>query len=216
MGKHHGNQFPGESADYRIARDALLEREIELREQLAEVAKLRRDLPPGGSLKEDYVFEEGARDLTDESTRTKTRFSELFSAGKNSLFVYSFMYPPDADQGCPMCTSFLDGLNGSASHIGDRMNIAVVAKAPIGKIRSWGRGRGWHNLRLLSSGGTSYNADYFAEHPEWGQMPAINVFRKQDEEIRHFYSAELLYSTTAEGQHPRHADLLCRSGTSSI
>ena len=49
--------FPGESADYRAARDRLLEQEIELRRAMEAVAAARRELPPGGVVPEDYVFE---------------------------------------------------------------------------------------------------------------------------------------------------------------
>jgi predicted dithiol-disulfide oxidoreductase (DUF899 family) len=40
--------FPGESAEYRAARDRLLDQEIELRRAMEAVAEARRRLPPGG------------------------------------------------------------------------------------------------------------------------------------------------------------------------
>ena len=206
MGTHHDKRFPGESDGYRNARDELLAAEMKLRAQLEEVAKMRRGLPPGGKLKEDYVFEEGAAGLEDQETVRQVRFSELFENGKNSLIVYSFMYGPDWDQACPMCTSLLDSLDRNAPHVQDRVNLAVVAKAPIHMIRSWASGRGWSNLRLLSSANNSYNLDYFAETPEGEQLPDINVFQKSGEGIHHFYNAELFFVPPEEGQHPRHAD----------
>ena len=48
--------FPGESAAYRAARDRLLDQEVELRRATEAVAASRRSLPPGGAIKEDYVF----------------------------------------------------------------------------------------------------------------------------------------------------------------
>jgi predicted membrane metal-binding protein len=39
-------------------------------------AALRRALPLGGAIPEDYVFDEGAVDLQDSQTARKTRFSE--------------------------------------------------------------------------------------------------------------------------------------------
>jgi len=208
MGKYHQKKFPGESEAYRKARDILLEEEIKLRKLLEEVSSLRRSLPLGGKLKEDYTFEEGAAELSDQTKTRETRFPELFEQGKNSLIVYSFMYPPDAETPCPMCTSLLDGLNGSAPHARNRVNFVVIAKAPIYRIRSWSRDRNWKNLRLLSSGKNSYNKDYFAEDPEWGQIPAINVFRKTNEGVYHSYNAELFYAPDEKGQHSRHVDLL--------
>jgi len=49
--------FPNESAEYRTARNALLDTEIALRRQLEAVAAQRRALPPGGEGPEDYIFE---------------------------------------------------------------------------------------------------------------------------------------------------------------
>lgn len=78
MGKFHQKRFPGESEAYRQARDELLSAEIALRKHVEEVAALRRKLPLGGELKEDYVFDEGAADLSDQKSVKQTRFSELF------------------------------------------------------------------------------------------------------------------------------------------
>lgn len=208
MGKFHDKRFPGENRDYRQARDTLLEAEMALRKQIEDIAQLRRQLPLGGNLKEDYIFAEGASDLSDQKTIKQTRFSELFAKSKNSLIVYSFMYGRDWDQPCPMCTSILDSFNGSAPHVMDRINFVVIAKAPIQKIRAWALERGWHNLRLLSSSNNSYNTDYFAENSEDDQIPAINIFRKTNDGIYHFYNTEILYAPSEEGQNPRHADLL--------
>ncbi len=181
MGIFHNKRFPGEGDAYRAARDALLTAEIELRKRIQTLAEIRRALPLGGKLKEGYLFAEGGADLSDRKILKQTRFSELFTNGKTSLVIYSFMYAPDAAQPCPMCTSILDGLNGAAPHANDRINIAVVAKAPIDNIRDWARSRAWDNLRLLSSGHNSYNADYFGENAECEQIPAINVFWKAGE-----------------------------------
>jgi predicted dithiol-disulfide oxidoreductase (DUF899 family) len=208
MEKYHEKRFPEESQAYRNTRNELLAAEIALRKQLEEVAALRRKLPLGGKLKENYVFEEGTTDLSDQITVKSTKFSELFEKGKNSLIIYSFMYAPEADKPCPLCTSILDGLNGNAPHVKDRVNFVVVAKAPIQKIRRWAAERGWKNLRLLSSGKNTYNADYFAENSPSQQLPALNVFAKTAEGIYHFYNTELLYSPTETGQNPRHVDLV--------
>ena len=43
-------QFPNESADYRAARNALLDAEIALRARIEAVATQRRALPPGGKV----------------------------------------------------------------------------------------------------------------------------------------------------------------------
>jgi predicted dithiol-disulfide oxidoreductase (DUF899 family) len=194
----HGVRFPGESDEYRRARNALLEAERDLRERLEAVARLRRALPLGGRVPEDYVFDAGGG-------RT-VRLSELFAPGRDSLVVYSFMYGPEAEHACPMCTSFLDGLDRYAPHLTQRLNLAVVARSPIARILDWARVRGWTRLQLLSSAGNTYNRDYAAERPDGAQIPACNVFVRRADGIHHFWAAELLYVPT-DG-HPRHVDLL--------
>ena len=90
----HSNRFPNEDPKYREARNALLEAEMALRRNVEEVAALRRRLPLGGIVPEDYVFEEGSADLTDNQTVRKVRLSELFTPGKDTLLVYSYMFGP--------------------------------------------------------------------------------------------------------------------------
>ena len=193
-----GVHFPNESAGYRAARDQLLEAELALRRQIEAVAALRRKLPPGGEVTEDYVFAGESGPL---------RMSQLFERG-STLVAYSFMYGPKMEQACPMCTSFLDGLNGNAQHIAQRTNLVVIAQSPLARIRDYARGRGWSNLRLLSSEMNSYNRDYHGENAEGSQMPMMNVFVKRDGALCHFYGSEMLYAHEDKGQNARHNDLL--------
>ncbi len=208
MSTLHENRFPNENDEYRTARNMLLLAEIELRKNIEEVANLRRILPLGGVIKEDYTFEKMADSLNNEKVTDHVRFSELFSDNKNTLAIYSFMYGPDMEKACPSCTSILDGLNGSALHIKQRINFAVVAKSPIQRIREWASIRGWHNLQLLSSEKNNYNADYFAQTNDGSQMPILNIFVKKDDGIYHTYGTELLFTASEEGQEPRHVDSL--------
>jgi predicted dithiol-disulfide oxidoreductase (DUF899 family) len=202
----HNDRFPNETEAYRNARNALLTAEMELRRKTEEVAALRRFLPPGGALKEDYVLIEGPRDLSVEDSKTETRFSQLFAPGRDTLIVYSFMFGPGGNP-CPACTSLIDGLDGLVPHIEDRLNFAVFAKCPITEVRACARERGWRKVRLLSTGDTSFNADYVAERGD-NQIPIIHVFRKTADGIFHCWSSEMFYSPADEGQHPRHADTI--------
>jgi predicted dithiol-disulfide oxidoreductase (DUF899 family) len=202
----HTVRFPGESESYRAARNELLLAEVALRKQIEAVAELRRKLPVGGALKEDYVFEEGAADLGDSSVTKAVRIPELFGPGKDTLLMYSFMYGPEMASACTACTSILDGLNGSAPHFMDRLNFVVVAKSPLERIRTFARDRGWRNLRLLSSASNSYNRDYFGESLEGKQRPSLNVFVRRDGAIHHFYHTELMFAPTETGQDARHVD----------
>jgi len=210
--------FPGESADYRTARDRLLQQEIELRRAMEAVAAARRQLPPGGIVPQDYVFQAQGPD----GGTAEVRMSELFAPGKDSLVIYSMMFPRDpqddrpgpkdgqtallplAQGPCPSCTSLLDQLDGAAEHAAQHINLAVSGKAPIDRILTFAAERGWRRLRMLSSVGTSYNRDYLAETPNGEQQPMLNVFHRDGDTIRHFWGSELFFAPCDPGQDPRH------------
>ena len=210
--------FPGESAEYRSARERLLEREIELRRAMEAVAAARRGLPPGGTVPEDYVF----RGPGPDGAATGVRLSELFAPGRDALVVYSFMFPRDpgderpgpeggetallplAEGPCPSCTALLDQLDGAAEHVRQRLNLVAVAKAPLPRILAFAKERGWRRLRLVSSAENTYNRDYHGETAEGAQRPMLNVFHRDGEVIRHFWGSELFYAPTDSGQDPRH------------
>jgi predicted dithiol-disulfide oxidoreductase (DUF899 family) len=191
-------EFPNESAAYRKARNQLLSAEKTLRKNVERVAALRRKLPQGGALPEDYEF---------DSARGPVRLSQLFERGE-SLVAYSFMYSPQMDQACPMCTSILDGLNGNAQHIAQRSNLVVIAKSPLARIEAHARARGWSHLRLLSSEKNGYNRDYHGEDGQGQQWPMLNVFVRRAGRLRHFWGSELFYAKAEKGMHPRHVDML--------
>jgi predicted dithiol-disulfide oxidoreductase (DUF899 family) len=193
------HRFPGESRAYRAARNKLLDAEVKLRKHVEQVAALRRKLPAGGKVPLDYEF--------DAEGGTKVRLSQLFERGKDSLILYSFMYGPKMEKPCPMCTAFLDSLDGAAPHVIQRANLAVVARSPIARIREFARSRGWRNLRLLSSSANTYNRDYRGETADGSQMPSLNVFARRDGAIRHFFHTELLFAKAEKGQDDRHIDM---------
>ena len=207
MTRIHEHRFPNETPAWRAARDELLRAEIELRRHAESVAEMRRALPATGALKENYRFVGAGPDLAGDSDGHDVLFSELFSADKDTLVLYSFMYPPDGKP-CPACTAFLDSFNANAIHLAEAVDVAVVAKSPLPRIRRWARARGWNNFRLLSSGNNSYNADYHTEAPDGAQFPMINVFHKTGDGIVHRYGSELFFAPTEDGQHPRHMDQL--------
>jgi predicted dithiol-disulfide oxidoreductase (DUF899 family) len=200
----HEIRFPNESAEYRAARNELLVAERALRRQIEAVAALRRSLPSGGEIPADYVFEEAG--LSGESGR-RVRFSELFG-DKDTLIAYSFMYGPEMAEACPSCTSILDGLDGQAPHLEQRASLVIIAKSPAQRIHVHARARGWNNLRLFSSAGTSYNRDYWGENAEGAQRPALNIFSRRNDKLRHFTCTELMFIAQDPGQDPRHVDLI--------
>ena len=214
--------FPGESTEYRTARNRLLEQEIELRRNMEAVAVARRRLPPGGVVPQDYVFHGQGPD----GGVAEVRLSELFAQGRDSLVIYSMMFPRGSDddrpgpaggqtallplaQGpCPSCTAFLDQLDGAAEHASQHINLAVAGKAPIERILTFAAERDWRHLRPLSSAGTTYNRDYLAETPDGEQQPMLNVFHRHGDTIRHFWGSELFYAPEDPGQDPRHVGTL--------
>jgi predicted dithiol-disulfide oxidoreductase (DUF899 family) len=204
MSSLHNKQFPNESAAYREARDKVLKAEMELRKKIEEVAALRREMPLGGKIKEDYVFEE----LEPDGKVKQTKLSELFKPGKDTLVVYSFMFGPNDKSPCTSCSSIMDGVNGMVYHVNDRLNFVAVAKSDVHKMKEWIDKKGWHKLRFLSSGKNSYNTDYFAENEKGGQLPVLNVFKKTADGIFHFIATELLYVQPEKGQDGRHVDMI--------
>jgi predicted dithiol-disulfide oxidoreductase (DUF899 family) len=214
--------LPGESAEYRAARDRLLEQEIELRRATEAVAAARRELPPGGVVPEDYVFQGRGAD----GTPTDVRLSELFAPGRDSLVIYSFMFPRDpgddrpgprggqtallplGEGPCPSCVALLDQLEGAADHVSPLVNFAVVARAPVTRLLNFAEERGWRRLRLLSSADNTYNRDYLAETEDGAQVPVLNVLHRDGKTIRHFWNSELWYAPTEPGQDQRHVGTL--------
>ncbi len=203
----HNAHFANESSAYRRARNALLIAERDLRRQVERVAAMRRKLPLGGVVPEDYVFAEGGRDLGDMQSVVQVRLSELFG-GKDTLIAYSYMYGPKMEKPCPMCTAILDGLNGNAEHIAQRANLVVIAKSPIGRIREFARSRRWSKLRLLSSANNAYNRDYRGEANDGSQWPSLNVFVRRNGKTHHFWHSELLLAPADAGQNNRHVDMI--------
>jgi predicted dithiol-disulfide oxidoreductase (DUF899 family) len=201
--------FPGETAEYREARNRLLAAEVDLRARSEATAALRRALPLGGEIPTDYVFDEW--DAARGKVR-QVRLSELFGA-HDSLFLYSFMFlrgeagEPVAVP-CPACTSIIDAIDGATPHFAQRASFAAVAKAPIEAFSAHAGVRGWRHARLLSSRHNTYNRDYHTESVDEDQLPLANVFVRRGGAIHHFWSSELFTVPNAAGLHPRHVDFM--------
>ena len=208
--------FPDESEEYRTARNALLDAEIELRRHTEAVAAMRRALPPGGEVPEDYVFERIGANFRPE----KVRLSELFGEFP-SILLYSYMFGPERDLPCPGCTHLLDGIDGAARHVPQRAPLYVVARSPIARLAAWAHARGWDHLVMLSTAGNSYSDHYYGNTrsltPEmraerdykpgedWDE-PILNVFRKDGDKVRHFWGSEMTFAPEDPGQHHRALD----------
>ncbi len=185
--------LPNESPAYRHARNALLAEEIELRRHIERVAALRRTLPSGGVVPEDYAF---------DGPTGPTRLSQLFG-DKDTLVVYSMMFGPQRERACPMCTAMLTSWNGAARNLRERVALAVTARSPIERLLDYKQERGWQNLPLYSDTKGDYTRAYVSA--EDADVPAITVFTRSDGTIRHFWSAEMSGEMADPGQDPRGA-----------
>jgi predicted dithiol-disulfide oxidoreductase (DUF899 family) len=185
-------RHPGESQEYRGARQALLVEEIVLRRQAERVASLRRDLPPGGEVPEDYRFvaEDGS----------EVSLADLFGAHQ-TLIVYSYMFGPEREAPCPMCTSLMGGFDHKIADITQRVAIAFTARAPIERLKDAKASRRWRDLPVYSDTSGAYTRAYVS--PEDADMPAYNVFTRRDGVIRLFWSEEMSGDMADPGQDPR-------------
>jgi predicted dithiol-disulfide oxidoreductase (DUF899 family) len=190
-------KYPNESNEYRIARDQLLEAEVELREKTEAVAKLRRAMPLGGEIPDDYLFRSSANE--------SIKLSELFT-NHDTLLVYSYMFGPDMAEPCSMCTAILDGLESSLPTVTNKCAFAVVISGTIEQANAIQTKKGWKNIPLLSSAESGYNRDYLGELEDGTQIPMMNVFTRKNGKLYHFWGSELVFEP-AKGD-PRHMDLL--------
>jgi predicted dithiol-disulfide oxidoreductase (DUF899 family) len=187
-------RIPNESAEYRRARTALLAEEIELRRHIERVAEMRRALPPGAPMK-DYRFigENGPVSL------------EGLFGDKQSLVVYNYMYGPQRERPCPMCTSLLSAWDGEAQDIMQRTALAVIARSPIERLVAFKKERGWRALKLYSDPSQEFSRDFHAVGETGEDWAGLHVFTRRDGTIRHFWSGEMDFSTADPGQDPRGA-----------
>lgn len=158
------------------------------------VASLRRDLPPGGEVPDDYPFvaEDGSA----------VSLSDLFGEHE-TLIIYSYMFGPEREAPCPMCTSFMGGLDHKVADIRQRVAIAFTARSTIERIVEAKASRGWSDLPVYSDTCGHYTRAYVSA--EDADMPAYNVFSRRDGAIRHFWSDEVTGEMADPGQDPRGA-----------
>ena len=188
-GTYRQTNLVNESPEYLKKREELRQAEIELMRQRERVAGLRRALPPGATL-QDYEFLEGPMSIEDGDEPVRTvRLSELFTAPDRSLVIYQFMFGKKQTEPCPMCTAWIDCVNGIAHHLTQNIDLAIVAAADPATLRAHARNRGWNRLRLLSAGESTFKYDLGSEDREGNQDSTISVFtRDSDGTLRHFYS----------------------------
>lgn len=195
LAKRSHYRFAGESAEYRQARQLLLAEEIELRRHIERVADMRRALPPGPEVTKSYYFDGEHGPVT---------LADLFG-DKQTLVLYTYMYGPQRDEPCPMCTSLLSAWDGEVPDIEQRIALAIVARSPIGRLVAFKKKRGWRYLKLYSDTSGEFSRDFHAITPEGGDDAGYHVFTRRDGKIRQFWSGEMGGETCDPGQDPRGA-----------
>ncbi|MDG2535535.1 DUF899 family protein [Sphingomonas sp. HITSZ_GF] len=188
-------RWPNESPEYRAARTALLAEEIELRRHIEAVAEQRRALPEGPEVVRDYAF---------EGEDGPVRLADLFG-GHDTLVVYTWMFGPQRERPCPMCTSLLSAWDGETPDIEQRVGFAVTARSPIGKLAAFKAERGWQHLPLYSDTSQDFSRDYGAIAPDGSDIPQFLVFTRRDGTIRLFWAGEMGAGSADPGQDPRGA-----------
>jgi len=188
--------MPNASEEYVRARRELLDAEFELRDHVERVAAQRRKLPPGPLVKE-YEFLDGSR---------RVKLSELFDDGKPYLFMYHVMYFQDDKEFCPMCSMWIDGLDGIGHHAMQHTNIVAASLAPVEQLQAWKERRGWRRIPVLADADASFARDTCAEERDGTPASTVLVFEKTPEGVRHTYTAHAEMIKDAEY---RGVDLLC-------
>lgn len=193
LARTNKTRHPNESAEYRRAREALLAEEIELRRHIERVAEMRRALPPGGEVTRAYEF---------SGESGKVTLPELFG-NKQTLVIYSYMFGPQREKPCPMCTSFMSTWEAKLPDVEQRIAFAFVARSPIERLVEAKKARGWTRHKIYSDTSGDYTRDYVSATD--ADMPGYSVFTRRDGVIRHFWSGEMGQAMADPGQDPRGA-----------
>lgn len=188
--------FALEDRDYASARRALLAAEIEARRVLTRLAEQRKALPPGPEISADWRFrsEEGK----------ERRLIDLFD-DKDTLITYFWMYGPERDRPCPMCTDTLSGLNGVARNIDQRAALKILGRSPISRQLQFARERAWVDLTFVETNGDDYARDLGLLLDDGSEAPAFTVYHRDADTVRLFYNSEMPMKAADPGQDPRGA-----------
>jgi predicted dithiol-disulfide oxidoreductase (DUF899 family) len=188
--------FPGESTDYAEARQKLLAEEIEFRRHMTRVSEQRQALPPGPAIEKDYRFRDENGD--------ELGLIDLFG-DHDSLITYFWMYGPQRERPCPMCTNWLGGVNGNAVDVKQRVALKILGRSPPERQRAFAVERGWRHLDFVQTIGDNYAHDLRLLNEDGSENPALVVFRKEGNQVRLFYAAEMPWAAADPGQDPRTA-----------
>lgn len=188
--------FPGASPAYDAARQALLAEEIEFRRHMTRLVAQRQALPPGPVITKDYRFrdEQGA----------EVGLVDLFG-DKTTLVTYFWMYGPQRERPCPMCTNWLGAVEGNAADIKQRVALKVLGRSTVERQFTFAQERGWRDLDFVQTLGDDYARDLGVLLDDGSEYPALVVFRRDGDEVRLFWASEMTREMSDPGQDPRDA-----------
>jgi predicted dithiol-disulfide oxidoreductase (DUF899 family) len=190
------NPFPGESDAYAVARRALLAEEIEFRRHMTRVAAQRRALPPGPIIAKDYRFH--------DANGADVGLINLFGE-KNTLVTYFWMYGPQRERPCPMCTNWLGAVNGNAADIGQRVSLKVLGRSSVERQKAFAQERGWKHLDFVQTSSDDYANDLGLLNADGTENPALVIYRRDGDKVRLFWSSAMKLEMADPGQDPRDA-----------
>lgn len=188
--------FPGESEDYAKAREKLLAEEIEFRRHMTRLSEQRQALPAGPIIEKNYRFK--------DENGEEIGLADLFG-DHDTLITYFWMYGPQRERPCPMCTNFLGGVNGNAADIRQRSALKVLGRSPVERQKAFAAERGWRDLDFVQTVGDDYAKDLGLLDEKGSEGAAIIIYRKDGNQVRLFYSAEMPAEAADPGQDPRTA-----------
>ncbi len=188
--------FAGATNDYKSARTALLQEEIEFRRRMTRLTEQRRALPPGPVIGKDYRFinEQGV----------DVGLLELFG-DKQSLVTYFWMYGPQRQRPWPMCTNWLGAVNGNATDIKQRVALKILGRSSVERQYAFAQERGWRDLDFVQTVGDSYASDLGTLLPDGSEYPALVVYKRDCDVVRLFWASEMNKEMADPGQDPRDA-----------
>lgn len=178
------------------ARLDLLEQEKAFTRERDALSKKRRDLP--------MVLVDKGYDF--EGPDGQESLAGLFG-DCSQLIVQHFMHGKDWGEGCPSCSFWADGFNGTTTHMKHRdAAFVAVSNAPLNEIEAYKQRMGW-TFKWVSSFGTDFNRDYHVTFTEKeraagpvyynykkttfpaDEAPGVSVFyRNDDGQTFHTYS----------------------------
>lgn len=190
------NPFPGESEEYRAARRALLAEEIDFRRHMTRLVDQRRALPLGPIISKDYRFH--------DANGADVGLIDLFGV-KDTLVTYFWMYGPQRERPCPMCTNWLGAVNGNAPDIAQRVSLKILGRSPVERQIAFAQERGWLNLNFVQTMGDDYANDLRLLSADGGESPALVVYRRDGDMVRLFWASAMTLAMADPGQDPRDA-----------